>query len=125
MLSTLSTGSLTPGARTSWQKVSISLPHWVKVRIHFPHCLIGVCCGFAFVKFLLRLYTQVQFVIPNTSLGSVLQHFQGITPNQDHFSLIEAPLHAFIETEFIKTFIKDGNLLLILGKYLLANILLV
>ena len=58
----------------------------------------------------------MQFVIPNTSLGSVLQHFQGITPNQDHFSLIEAPLHAFIETEFIKTFIKDGNLLLIFGK---------
>ncbi|KAK2553097.1 Ribonuclease P protein subunit p40 [Acropora cervicornis] len=52
---------------------------------------------------------SVQFVIPNTSLGNVLHHFQGITPKKDHFSLIEAPLHAFIETDFIKTFVKDGQ----------------
>ena len=75
-------------------------------------CLTGVCCRFASANFLLHLHTQVQFVIPNTSLGSILQHFQGITPNQDHFSLIEAPWHAFIETDFIETFIKDGNGLL-------------
>ncbi|XP_068697129.1 ribonuclease P protein subunit p40-like isoform X1 [Montipora foliosa] len=51
----------------------------------------------------------VQFVIPNSSLGSILQYFQGITPTQDHFLLIEIPVHTFTEPEFIKTFVKNGH----------------
>ena len=52
---------------------------------------------------------QVQLVIPDCSLDSALQCFQGVTPTQDHYCLIEIPLYAFTEVEFIKTFIKKGN----------------
>lgn len=52
---------------------------------------------------------QVQVVIPDCSLDSALQCFQGVTPTRDHYCLTEIPLYAFTEVEFIKTFIKKGN----------------
>lgn len=51
----------------------------------------------------------MQLVIPDCSLDSALQCFQGVTPTQDHYCLTEIPLYAFTEVEFIKTFIKKGN----------------
>jgi len=52
---------------------------------------------------------SVQLVIPNSPLENALQCFQGITPTQDQYYLIELPVHAFTEQEFIKTFIKNGQ----------------
>ena len=54
-------------------------------------------------------FMQVQLVIPDCSLDSALQCFQGVTPTQDHYCLTEIPLYAFTEVEFIKTFIKKGT----------------
>lgn len=77
-----------------------------------PKCFfLYVLCNSLHVDNLLWIwFTQVQFIIPNSSLGNVLQFFQGITPTQDHYSSIELPVHAFTEVEFIKTFIKNGNI---------------
>jgi len=58
---------------------------------------------------LFYIHVQVQLVIPNSPLENALQCFQGITPTQDQYYLIELPVHAFTEQEFIKTFIKNGN----------------
>ena len=52
---------------------------------------------------------QVEIVIPDCFLGNVIHCFQNISPTRDQFCLIEVPVHAFTEEEFIRTFIKTGN----------------
>ncbi|XP_020623915.1 ribonuclease P protein subunit p40-like [Orbicella faveolata] len=51
----------------------------------------------------------VEIVIPDCFLGNVIQCFRSISPARDQFCLIELPVHAFTEEEFIRTFIKTGQ----------------